>query len=63
MHWLIWKYYYDDRKFDFANYALIGHPILVGPEEKVEGCVYFASFDKGTEETDRDKRGPAAVMY
>ena len=40
------KYYYDDRKFDFANYALIGHPILVGPEEKVEGCVYFASFDK-----------------
>ena len=24
------KYYYDDRKFDFANYALIGHPILVG---------------------------------
>lgn len=40
------KYFYDDRKFDFANYALIGHPILVGPEEKVEGCVYFASFDK-----------------
>lgn len=40
------KYYYDDRKFDFANYALIGHPILVGPEENVEGCVYFASFDK-----------------
>ena len=40
------KYYYDDRKFDFANYALIGHPILVGPDEKVEGCVYFASFDK-----------------
>lgn len=40
------KYYYDDRKFDFANYALIGHPILVGPKEKVEGCVYFASFDK-----------------
>lgn len=40
------KYYYDDRKFDFANYALIGHPILVGPEEKVEVCVYFASFDK-----------------
>ena len=40
------KYYYDDRKFDFANYALIGHPILVGPEEKVEGCVYLASFDK-----------------
>lgn len=40
------KYYYDDRKFDFANYALIGHPILVGPEEKVEGCVYFASFNK-----------------
>ena len=40
------KYYYDDRKFEFANYALIGHPILVGPEEKVEGCVYFASFDK-----------------
>ncbi len=40
------KYYYDDKKFDFANYALIGHPILVGPEEKVEGCVYFASFDK-----------------
>lgn len=40
------KYYYDDRKFDFANYALIGHPILVGPEENVEGGVYFASFDK-----------------
>lgn len=40
------KYYYDDRKFDFANYALIGHPILVGPEGNVEGCVYFASFDK-----------------
>ena len=40
------KYYYDDRKFDFANYALIVHPILVGPEENVEGCVYFASFDK-----------------